>query len=625
MKRQTVFMLAIAVCFAVVPIAVKPAFGGTIEPGYYYTWGINNDDLAIPDGSIITEAVLTIHGITNLADNASDTLYIHLLNNPPLGFLAGTDDGSGDHFANEGPRLTPGYQDNDLVYKFSTFNDVDSPLWNIFDYPLEFGPDSSLTIDASFLLELIDYAGTGRSFGFGLGLDGANAFDFDSITLNLTIESFAGPASQSSLTFTSTGQVGLVGYWKFDDDAANTTVIDSSGNGNDGTAQHNTSTLHATDMLDGALAFDGIGDYIQIADSAPLSPTQEVTVCGWFYFDDTSENVGLIWKHNYNYALSTVFDTVRFSAWNPLSQESRASFSTSLLGSNWNFIAGVFDGTNSRLYLNGVQVGNIGTVITGGIRDREGDLYIGQRPDGVGEQYFDGQIDDIRIFNTTLSETQIQEIYREVSGDLVGHWAMDDSADNTTVLDGGGYSNNGTAQQNTSVMSTAGTIDGALTFNGIGDYVQIADSGALSPTEEITVCGWFSFDDASENVGLIWKHSYNYALSTVSGTVRLSVWNPSSQESRASFSTSLLGSGWNFIAGVFDGTNSRLYLNGAPIGDIGASITGGIRDRAGDLYIGQRPDGVGNQYFDGLIDEVKIYGKALSTSEIIDLYDEGGI
>jgi formylglycine-generating enzyme required for sulfatase activity len=416
-----------------------------------------------------------------------------------------------------------------------------------------------------------------------------------------------------------------VGYWRMDDNELNTTVIDSSGNGNNGTAQENTSVLHVTSIMDGALTFDGVGDYIQIADSASLSPTQEITVCGWFYFDDASENVGLIWKDSYNYALYTSSDKVRFFVWNALSEGSQASFSTSLLESGWNFIAGVFDGANSRLYLNGAQIGSIGASITGGIRDRTGDLYIGQRPDGAGEQYFDGEIDDVRIFNTTLSEIQIQAIYGEVSDNPVGRWAMDDYADNTVVSDSSGNDNNGTAQKNTEDISDTGKIDGTLTFDGIGDYVQIADSDALSPSDEVTVCGWFYFNDASENVGLIWKHNYNYVLYTYSNSVYFIVWSPTDGPSQASFSTSLLESGWNFIAGAFDGTNSRLYLNGVPSGSIGASITGGIRDRAGDLYIGQRPDGAGQQYFDGLIDEVKIYGKALSVSEVENLYNEGGI
>jgi len=206
----------------------------------------------------------------------------------------------------------------------------------------------------------------------------------------------------------------------------------------------------------------------------------------------------------------------------------------------------------------------------------------------------------------------------------VGHWQMNDNASNAVVLDNSGKGNDGIAQQNTNQMAVTGVIDGALAFDGVGDYVQIADSDPLSPTQEITVCGWFYFDNVNENVGLVWKDSYNYALYTPANTIRFSAWNSLSEESRASFSTSLLGAGWNFIAGVFDGANSRLYLDGAAIGNIGASLTGGIRDRVGDLYIGQRPDGVGEEYFDGLIDEVKIYGKALSVTEIGNLYDEGG-
>ena len=210
----------------------------------------------------------------------------------------------------------------------------------------------------------------------------------------------------------------------------------------------------------------------------------------------------------------------------------------------------------------------------------------------------------------------------EVGGNLAGYWKMDDDANNMTVLDSSENGNHGTAQQNTEDLSVTGIINGTLSFNGIDDYIQVADSEPLSPTQEVTVCGWFWFNDASENVGLIWKHNYNYALWTTSDTVRFAIWNSSSEGSTATFSTSLLESGWNFIAGVFDGTNSALYLNGAEAGNPGASITGPIRDRAGDLYIGQRSDGIGAQYFDGKIDDVRILDKALSGPEIEALYNQ---
>lgn len=208
--------------------------------------------------------------------------------------------------------------------------------------------------------------------------------------------------------------------------------------------------------------------------------------------------------------------------------------------------------------------------------------------------------------------------------DSVGHWTMDDNADDNIVHDISGYGNDGTAQQNTSSLHTQGQIDGALMFDGSTDYVAIPDSSSLSPSAQVTVTGWFYFGNPAENVGLVWKDSYNFALYTAYGEVRFSVWNWSSEESRASFATSALSSDWNFIAAVFDDDNSTLYLGGAQHGTDGATISGGIRDRDGDLYIGVRPDNVGETFFDGTVDDVRVFDKALSSQQIQGLYTSAG-
>jgi len=59
-------------------------------------------------------------------------------------------------------------------------------------------------------------------------------------------------------------------------------------------------------------------------------------------------------------------------------------------------------------------VGGVGASITGGIRDWEGDLYIGQRSDGAGEQYFDGKIDDVRVFDRVVSEAEISQLASDI-------------------------------------------------------------------------------------------------------------------------------------------------------------------------------------------------------------------
>ncbi|RLG23281.1 hypothetical protein DRN85_09655, partial [Methanosarcinales archaeon] len=288
-KRNVIIVMSLLIVLA---WACESALGGTIIPGEYYTWGISNDVLSdsIPDGSIITEAELTIHNVTNIADNEDGALYIHLLDNPPLGFVSNNDYGSGDFFESQGILLTPVYHDQtagteERVYIFSALNDEFSPLWNIFN------PDNpNMAGFSSALLQLIDYAGNGTPFGFGFDPNGVDGYDFDQITLDLTVESFEGTYVQSPLTFTTTGQAGLIGYWAMDDNIDDTIVLDSSGNEYHGTAQYNTSVLHQTGIIDGALDFDGANDYINCGNSTDFDITDAITISAWVKFDTLSTN-----------------------------------------------------------------------------------------------------------------------------------------------------------------------------------------------------------------------------------------------------------------------------------------------------------------------------------------------
>ncbi len=71
MKRLTVVVPALLFLFVVTFCISEPAFGRQINTGQHYTWGISNSNPDILDGSIITEAVLTIHAITNTASPTS--------------------------------------------------------------------------------------------------------------------------------------------------------------------------------------------------------------------------------------------------------------------------------------------------------------------------------------------------------------------------------------------------------------------------------------------------------------------------------------------------------------------------------------------------------------------------
>ena len=199
MKNQTVVLWS--VCLLALVVIPATALAGTLSPDRYYTWGIRNRDLNISRGSIITEAVLTIHGLSP----AEGQIYVHLLDNSADGFASIADDGNGDFFSQQGIVLTADNQGAgaaDRVYTLSKLNDPCSLLWNIFGpAPVTFGANNSLSISSSVILELIDYAGTGATFGFGIDPAGGSSYNYDYISLDVTIESFENGTSQTIQTF----------------------------------------------------------------------------------------------------------------------------------------------------------------------------------------------------------------------------------------------------------------------------------------------------------------------------------------------------------------------------------------------------------------------------------------
>ncbi|MHC4722180.1 MAG: putative Ig domain-containing protein, partial [Planctomycetota bacterium] len=94
-------------------------------------------------------------------------------------------------------------------------------------------------------------------------------------------------------------------------------------------------------------------------------------------------------------------------------------------------------------------------------------------------------------------EVDSEAIAITVSPRPVGHWTMDDNASNPTVVDSSGNGIHGTAQQNTEYMSTPGIIDGALDFDGTGDYVDLGTSTVIRPSSQLSLACWLYVDELS--------------------------------------------------------------------------------------------------------------------------------
>ncbi len=188
----------------------------------------------------------------------------------------------------------------------------------------------------------------------------------------------------------------------------------------------------------------------------------------------------------------------------------------------------------------------------------------------------------------------------------------------TTVADSSGQGNNGTVSNTT--WTTSGKYGSALVFNGTNAWVTVNDANSLDLTTAVTVEAWI-FPTTStggwrtivskERTGAVNGAYVLYSFSnpgppqvylSIGGTDRI-----------LSGPTQLSINTWTHVAMTYDGTTIRLYLNGTQVAS--AAQTGTIATSTNPLRIGG--NSTWGEYFQGTIDEVRVYNRALSGAEIV--------
>jgi prepilin-type N-terminal cleavage/methylation domain-containing protein len=235
--------------------------------------------------------------------------------------------------------------------------------------------------------------------------------------------------------------------------------------------------------------------------------------------------------------------------------------------------------------------------------------------------------------NTTLTDYQIlvtNPVWNETG--LVGSWHFDEGSGNI-ASDSSGMVNNGTIYGATWVDGRFGK---ALNFNGASSYVESPDTPSLHSDRAITIVGWFitnAFDKTWQSIYwkgntpdcttgcenreyALWLHSTGFLHLTSTPVDRVGVGQHACNTPSGTITTGK----WYFFATVIssDGNFMRTYVNGELKANCRYS-TAGIRDTTGPLRIGNNPSW--NSHFNGIIDEVRIYNRALSDDEIKALYE----
>lgn len=166
-----------------------------------------------------------------------------------------------------------------------------------------------------------------------------------------------------------------------------------------------------------------------------------------------------------------------------------------------------------------------------------------------------------------------------------------------------------------------GKIGYVLEFDGVDDYVDCGNHESLRITDAITIEAWVKLNGA-QGSGLFVAHSWtDYGLRYAHGKYAFSVRGQDGVEDYVYSSVTPL-SEWVHLVGTYDSSTetARIYVNGELGGEAVFSGNGEIFLTSGNVQMGGTSEW---SNFNGLIDEVRIYNRVLTESEVERLYEMG--
>ncbi len=444
---------------------------------------------------------------------------------------------------------------------------------------------------------------------------------------------------QGSMQIKAPAKNGLVGYWSMDEGSM-TRAGDGSEQGNHGTLNGGVSWVDGK-VGSKSLQFDGVDDSVSIPNSASLNPTY-ISVSAWIKTSTTGVMQQIVAKDQArsDYAITNRVWQFRVNTSNklefiPFNATTNANVvgNTTVTDGRWHHVMGTWDGSFVNLYVDGVS-DVAPTAFSGSLRTGQTNpVYIGcDDLDNAGAQkdFFTGSIDEVRIYNYALAQAEITKIYQfgasayktSISSGLTGYWSMNEGT-GLSANDTSGQGNNGT------LNGGATWIDGksrkALSFDGTDDYV---DMGAPAASSVMSFSLWInpvSYPTAGV-VGykepLRKEGSYHVVFRGYASDIEVGVKVATVSQSIIIPQAVFPLNTWTHLAMTADGTSVKAFVNGVQYGS-SLAYSGSIDNiSANHLFVGTYGTTTPSlsRWFDGSVDEVRIYNRALTFGEINTLY-----
>jgi len=440
-------------------------------------------------------------------------------------------------------------------------------------------------------------------------------------------------------------QAGLVGYWDFQE-GAGINVYDKSGQGNTGTWA-GTGSHWADGKIGKAGNFNGDDDYVDLgtidSGNSLMLANSDVTIAAWVkqssggdqyqrIVDKTDAPNG---ADGYDLYFSLI--NGEFMLQVNGNKYYRDISSDGYSYDTWYYVTGVITATAFHLYINGEEKSGGWAEGSPALPPNvQTNMRIGTWNHSTGRE-FNGLIDEVRIYNRALSASEVERLYKlsqpkilaAPRNGLVGYWSFNEGS-GTKVGDMSGNGNHGTWNGAGSHW-TDGKFGKAGKFvESSGDYVEVDDNASLRfGTGDFTVSVWIKFPMDVPVDGWNGIVTKGYSVMGTTHTWGLIRWYDSTNavtyydnhddedHGNCSVNSIALSDGWHLVTAVRDSSGCTIYTD-AKKGDHWNASPSNLYATV-PLRIGADPARICG----GTFDEVRLYNRALETSEITALYNSG--
>ena len=438
---------------------------------------------------------------------------------------------------------------------------------------------------------------------------------------------------------------GLIGHWKLDE-TSGTSAADSAGS-NNGTMQ---SGLDAgNDSIPGvdgtALEFDGTDDYISLGDPVALQLTGAMTVSTWVKIS-IGGNIEELVNRDKNttdrgYRLvKEASDIACFGVAVDATTNANVCGSSAMPLGEWVLVTGVYKPSAFvRVYYNGTLAGENTTSIPASARLSTVGPRLGER--GSGASPLHGSLDDVRIYNRALTADEITALYAmgrgyDVNKGLVAEWNLDEGSGSTSANKVPGGTDLSFSGGTAPAWTASGWTGSALSFDNTDDVATANTYDAIDLTSQLTLSAWVNLNSTAGTHDVFGKvitgTNFQYRMAVRNGNnltfefcdgVLAACNSGTNWNAQTTTGANIQAGQWYHLVATYDDAadNIVLYINGQPYAD---SVLNGAPETTplvsspnANILMGLSWAG---EDTDGIIDDARIYNRALTADEVKQLY-----